>query len=436
MSGRLPLSAHVGAGYDWFTAVIAGEDGLGMLNWQAQYAERVRWVTSSALRDMLRLTQKADIIAFSGGLPAPELFPIERFRHAADLVLSAHGQQALQYSPTEGYSPLRRLVASYLNVYGVSVDECNVLITTGSQQATELIGRLLLNLRDPVLVESPTYVGALQAFDVYNPDYLIVPADENGLVIDDLDPLLEREPKFLYVLPNYQNPSGTTLPHFRREQLIRRVHKADLVIVEDDPCSLLRYEGEDIPPLIVLDALRNGSGGPVYDGNVLYHSTYSKLLAPGLRIGWIIGPAEVIQQLARLKQGVDLHTSTFAQMLAFEVARDGFLEEHVKQLREIYHHRRDVMLAALEAQFPPEVTWTRPTGGMFIFVSLPEGIDAKDVLMESLKQMVAFVPGESFFPRGGGENSLRLTFSSVKPDRIEEGIKRLGAILKNYCNRV
>lgn len=404
-----------------------------MINWMDYYAERVAWVTSSALRDMLKLTQQADIICFSGGLPAPELFPVERFREAADLVLRVYGQRALQYSPTEGYSPLRQLIASSLSQPGIRIRESNVLITTGSQQATELTGRLLLNQGDAVLVESPTYLGAIQAFGIYRPRFVVVPTDQDGLRVEELEPFFREHPKFIYILPNFQNPSGTTIPLDRREQLVGLSNTWGVPVVEDDPYSQLRYEGDKVPSCLILDAEGHCSRGQGYLGNVLYHSTLSKLLAPGLRIGWVVAPSEVIQQLAALKQGVDLHTSTLAQMIAYEVARDGYLQQHMERLRTIYRQRRDVMLQAMEAFFPDKVLWTKPCGGLFIFVTLPKEIDAKDVLAESLKQMVAFVPGESFFPCGGGENTLRLNFSNAKPDRIVEGIKRLGHVLESFC---
>ena len=401
-----------------------------MIDWTERYAQRTAWVASSALRDMLKLTQQADVICFSGGLPAPELFPIERFREAANLVLGVYGRQALQYSPTEGYSPLRQLVAGYLTRYGIRIDDSNVLITTGSQQALDLLGRLLIDKGDRVLVESPTYLGALQAFGNYGPEYVIVADDDDGLLVDQLEPVLKTNPKFLYLLPNFQNPGGATLPLERREKLVNLAHEWQVPIIEDDPYSQLRYQGEHIPPLIVLNAQRNCANGQRYTGNILYHSTFSKLLAPGLRIGWIVAPAEVIQQLVTLKKGVDLHTSTLTQMIAYEVAREGFLVQHIARLRDIYHHRRDVMLAALEAHFPAEVRWTHPKGGLFILATLPKGLDAQDILSHSLKQMVAFVPGAPFFPTGGGENTMRLNFSNTKPDRIKEGIRRLGNILK------
>jgi len=405
-----------------------------MINWTDIYSRRVGWVTSSALHDILKLTQQADIISFSGGLPAPELFPIERFRHAADIVLSACGQQALQYSPTEGFVPLRQLVAASLGRYGIQLGEDNVLITAGSQQALELVGRLFLDQGDRVLVESPTYVGALQALGIYRPHFTVVPSDGDGLLVDDLEPVLKTKPKFVYLLPNFQNPSGTTLSLDRRKKLVALATAWGVPIIEDDPYSQLRYEGEHISPLIALDAQQNGVGRGTYDGTVLYHGTFSKSLAPGLRLGWVVAPTQVIRQLVALKQAVDLHTGTFVQMVAYEVARNGFLEQHVERLSETYRHRRDVMLAAMEDHFPAEVSWTRPQGGLFILATMPPGIDAREVLAESLKQMVAFVPGEPFFPDGGGQNTMRLNFSCAKPDRIQEGIRRLGAIIKTFCS--
>jgi 2-aminoadipate transaminase len=254
------------------------------------------------------------------------------------------------------------------------------------------------------------------------------------MVVGELEPLLAAGAKFVYVLPNFQNPTGTTLTRERRVELVKLADTYGVPVVEDDPYRQLRYEGADIPSLIELDWQLNCANRPNgYAGGVLYHGTFSKLLAPGLRIGWVVAPVEVIQQLSVLKQGVDLHTGTLAQMIAYEVARDHFFERHVDRLRQIYHHRRDVMLDALERHMPAEASWTRPHGGLFILVTLPVGVDTSEVLAAALKQHVAFVPGSAFFPAGGGENTLRLNYSSAKPDRIEEGIKRLGSILKDYC---
>ncbi len=266
---------------------------------------------------------------------------------------------------------LREMVARHIARYGIKAKSENVLITSGSQQALDLIGKLLINPGDRVLVEAPTYLGALQAFNVYGADYVSVPSDDDGLRSDLLEEPLRSGPKFMYVLPNFQNPGGTTLSEGRRHELVLLADKYGIPIVEDDPYGQLRYEGEHLTPLVVLDRenLRRDQGYSI--GNVLYLSTFSKTLAPGLRLGWIVAPPDVIAKLVQLKQGADLHSSTFVQMVAYEVARDNFLDEHVKVIRNVYRERRDVMLEALARYFPPEVTWTKPMGGLFLWVTLP-----------------------------------------------------------------
>ena len=300
---------------------------------------------------------------------------MERFREACCKVLDNQSRPrlALQYGATEGYEPLREMIARHTSRYGIKAKPEHVMITSGSQQALDLIGKLLINPGDRVLVEAPTYLGALQAFNVYGAEYLCVPSDNDGLRTDLLEEPLRSGPKFMYVLPNFQNPGGTTLAEGRRHELVLLAERYGIPIVEDDPYGQLRYEGEHLPPLVVLDRenLRRDDGYSI--GNVIYLSTFSKTLSPGLRMGWIVAPPEVITKLVQLKQGADLHTSTFGQMVAYEVARDGFLDEHIKLIRRVYGERRDVMLHALEEYFPPEVTWTHPLGGLFLWVTLPRG---------------------------------------------------------------
>ena len=327
-------------------------EGLAMSTaWTARYALRTKRITSSAIRDLLKITQKPGMISFAGGLPAPEVFPIQRFEEACHKVLTQDAASALQYGATEGYGPLRELLANNMARYGIKAKVENVLITSGSQQALDLIGKLFINAGDRVLVEAPTYLGALQAFNVYGADYVSVPIDADGLRTDLLEKPLRSGPKFMYVLPNFQNPAGTTLSEGRRHQLVLLADKYGIPIVEDDPYGQLRYEGEHLPPLVVLDRenLRRDNGYSI--GNVIYLSTFSKTLAPGLRLGWIVAPPEIISKLAQLKQGADLHTSTFTQFVAYEVARDGFLDKHVKLIRQVYRERRDVMLQALKECF-------------------------------------------------------------------------------------
>jgi 2-aminoadipate transaminase len=398
--------------------------------WLQRYAQRTQRMTSSTIRELLKFTTQPDIISFAGGLPAPELFPIEEFKAAADVVLSETGPQALQYSTTEGYPPLRDMIVRHMARYGIVVDIDNILITTGSQAALDLIGKILINPGDKILTEDPTYLGALQAFKMYGADFVAVPIDDDGMQVDKLENALRAGPKFMYVLPNFQNPSGVTLSLERRHDLIAFADRYGVPIIEDDPYGQLRYEGEHIKPLVVLDAERlDCESDGKYSGNVIYLSTFSKTLAPGLRLGWVVAPKDVVRQVVMAKQGADLHTSTFDQMLAYEVARGGFIDRHVRHIRDVYHRRRDVMLASLERAFPDPalgVHWTRPAGGLFLWVILPEWMDAAELLKEAVKDKVAFVPGMAFYPNGGGHNTMRLNFSNAKEEMIEEGIARLG----------
>ena len=400
--------------------------------WTSRYALRTKGIKGSAIRELLKITQRPEVISFAGGLPAPEVFPVERFQEACHKVLSSKGALALQYGASEGYEPLREMIAQNMARYGIRANVDNVLITSGSQQALDLIGKLFINSGDRVLVEAPTYLGALQAFDVYGAEYVSVPIDEDGLQTDSLERSLRSGPKFMYVLPNFQNPGGTTLSEGRRHELVLLADRFGIPIIEDDPYGQLRYEGEHLPPLIVIDRenLRRDNGYQI--GNVIYLSTFSKTLAPGIRLGWIVAPPDVITKFIQLKQGADLHTTTFTQYVAYEVARDGFLDEHVKRIRAVYRERRDVMLETLKQFFPPEATWTHPKGGLFLWVRLPEGVDCERLFRAALAENVAFVPGDSFYARNGHPPTahMRLNFSNAKPEQIKEGIRRLSIAVK------
>jgi 2-aminoadipate transaminase len=400
--------------------------------WKSRYAQRTLGVKSSAIRELLKITQKPEVISFGGGLPAPDVFPVKQFEEACHKVLAEHGAQALQYGPTEGYQPLREMIARNIARYGIFAKAENVLITSGSQQALDLIGKLLINRGDRIVLEAPTYLGALQAFNVYGAQYVPVPVDEDGMITDRVDISLRSGPKFMYILPNFQNPAGVTLSAERRRQLIVLADKYGIPIIEDDPYGQLRYEGEHLPPLVVLDRenLRRDNGFTL--GNVIYLSTFSKTLAPGIRLAWIVAPEDVISKLVLLKQAADLHTSTFNQQVAYEVARDGFLDQHVRLIRQVYRERRDAMLQALEEYFPPEVTWTHPKGGLFLWVTMPEGTDSHALFQAALAENVAFVPGDSFYANDDHEGSrhMRLNFSHSQPELIREGIRRLSVAVK------
>ena len=397
--------------------------------WDHRFAQRTQKMSSSAIRELLKFTEQADVISFAGGMPAPDVFPAEEFREACNIVLKDLGAKALQYGPTEGYRPLKELITRHSARYGINVTPENILITSGSQQALDLLGKILINPGDHILVESPTYLGALQAWSAYGAEYVTVPMDENGMVTDALEEALRSGPKFIYVLPNFQNPSGVTLALDRRQKLIELADRYGVPIVEDDPYGQLRYEGEHLPSVVVLDGQYRDEGSASYQGNVIYLSTFSKILSPGIRLAWVVAPTEVIRKLVQAKQGADLHTSTFNQIIACEVSKGGFIDRHVKLIRQVYGERRNVMLAAMDGYFPPGVDWTHPDGGLFLWATLPENLNSAEVLKAALEQKVAFVPGAPFFPTGGGHNTMRINFSYANPEMIRQGISRLGRVL-------
>jgi len=399
--------------------------------WGDRFAQRTQRMKSSAIRDLLKFAEDPDIISFGGGMPAPDAFPIKEFTEACNRVLQTQSSQALQYGATDGYLPLREMIAKQSGRYGIEVTPANILITTGSQQALDLIGKIFINPGDHIIVENPTYVGALQAMNAYEAEYLPVPTDDEGMITTELEKCLRSGPKFMYVLPNFQNPTGVTLSFERRLQLIELSERYGVPVIEDDPYGQLRYEGDNLPPIEVLDSQMRAQDG-CYSGNVIYTSTFSKTLSPGIRLAWVIAPVEVIQKLILAKQGTDLHTATLNQMIAYEVGKDGFINEHVKFIRKLYKERRDVMLEALEEHMPEGVQWTHPQGGLFLWVTLPECIDSRELLTEALKFKVAFVPGCSFFPDGSHPNTMRLNFSYSNTDLIIEGIRRLARAIKEF----
>lgn len=398
--------------------------------WEYRYAHRVQKMGSSVIRELLKLTDQPDIISFAGGLPAPEVFPVQKFKEACNYVLENLGAKALQYGATEGYTPLREMIARHTARYSVQVTSDNIMITSGSQQALDFIGRLFLNRGDYIVVESPTYLGALQAWNAYGAQYISVPSDEHGMIVDELEHALRIGPKFIYVLPNFQNPSGTTMSLERRKKLVEIADRYGVPIIEDDPYGQLRYDGDHLPSVVSLDSEYRNENSGQYSGNVIYMSTFSKLLAPGLRLAWVIAPPEVTRRLVMTKQAADLHTATFNQIVAYEVAKGGFLDEHVKVIRATYKERRDVMLETMDEIWPREVRWTRPEGGMFLWGILPENMDAAELFKSAIEKKVAFVPGGAFHPTGGGKNTMRINFSYTDPDTTREGITRLGLLLR------
>lgn len=398
--------------------------------WTDRFAQRTQRMSSSVIRDLLKFTEQPDMISFAGGMPAPELFPLDEVAAAAERILHGAGRKALQYSTSEGYRPLREMIARHTNRFGLQVTPDNVLITSGSQQALDLLGKILINPGDRIVVEAPTYLGAMQAWNTYGAEYVPVPMDEGGMQIAALEAALRAGPKFIYVLPNFQNPTGVTLRGDRRRRIVALADRYGVPIVEDDPYGQLRFEGAHQTPLVVLDGRNHETGEFCYRGNVIYLSTFSKILAPGLRLAWVVAPPEVIDKLVQAKQSADLNTALLNQMLVYEVAQGGFLDRHIRILRHVYHERRDVMLRALAEHFPAGVHWTHPEGGLFLWATLPEGMDASQLLKVALQHKVAFVPGSAFYPCGGGANTMRLNFSYCGPEQINEGIARLGRVIE------
>ncbi|HOV30529.1 MAG TPA: PLP-dependent aminotransferase family protein [Anaerolineaceae bacterium] len=399
-------------------------------SWDHRYAHRTTGMTSSAIRELLKVTAQPDIISFGGGFPAAELFPIEQVKAACDKILTENGAKALQYSQTEGYAPLRELIAQNVCKYGIKVTPDNVLITTGSQQTLDFLGRIFVNRGDRILTECPTYLGALQAWNVYGAEYETVDLDDDGMKIDMLEQVINTNIKFMYVLPNFHNPAGVTLSLERRRRLVELADHYGVPIVEDDPYGQLRFEGEHLPTLVDLDDELRDPDHVSYRGNVIYTSTYSKILAPGLRIGWVIAPEEVIRKMVMAKQGADLQSSTFDQFLAYELASSDWLKDHIANIRKVYRERRDAMLQAFEDFMPEGTTWTRPQGGLFLWLTLPEGCNTLELFPIAIEEKVAYVPGASFYPKGGPSNTMRLNFSACNPETIRIGVERLSRMVK------
>ncbi|WP_129675057.1 PLP-dependent aminotransferase family protein [Candidatus Chloroploca sp. Khr17] len=396
--------------------------------WTNRIAAGAAEMHSSAIRDLLKVTAQPEMISFAGGLPAPELFPVEEIAAAAERALVESPLVTLQYGPTEGFGPLRELLMTWMARLGITVPADQVLVTSGSQQGLDMVGRLLIDPGALVAVEEPTYMGALQAWQTIRPHYLSVPLDDQGLDVDALEALLAAgaRPRFLYVVSCFQNPTGVTLADERRRRLIEVASRYTLPIIEDDPYGELYYEGSRTTPLAALDIELHGELR-----HVVYLGTLSKLLSPGMRVGWIVAPQPLVDRLVMLKQGLDLHTGSMAQVVAYYACRDGLLEQHTPRLRDLYRERRDVMLQALDQTCAGVggMHWTRPGGGMFLWVRLPTELEAEPLLQQAVAEHVAFVPGRAFHPDGGGGNTMRLNFSHSNPTQIEEGIRRLGGVI-------
>jgi 2-aminoadipate transaminase len=382
-----------------------------------QMARRAERMNPSVIREILKVTERPGIISLAGGLPSPDTFPVEAMRIASERVLREAPREALQYAASEGYAPLREWVAAHLATQGLTVDASQVLITTGSQQGLDLVGKVLIDAGSGVAVERPTYLGALQAFAPYEPEVVSIQCDDDGPRPDALE--AARGARFLYLLPNFQNPSGRCMSALRRAQIADAARAIGLPIVEDNPYGDLWFDAE--PPAPIASRWPEGT---------VYLGSFSKVLAPGLRLGYVVAPPELCPKLLQAKQAADLHTPGFNQRVVYEVIRDGFLREHVPTIRARYKAQRDTMRAALEHHMPSGCHWSVPAGGMFFWVELPEGTDAHALLPRAVEHGMAYVPGAAFFADHAKPNTLRLSFVTVAPDQIERGIQMLARVLK------
>ncbi len=397
-----------------------------MVDWEKHYATRAGRMAASEIRELLKLLDQPDVISFAGGIPDPALFPRDAIAAAYRRILGdpARGAAALQYSASEGYRPLREWIAGYMAGLGVACGADRILITSGAQQALDFIAKLFVSPGDEVLVARPTYLGALQALSAYEPVFGTLPQRGDNRPAAGVG---AKRPALGYVMPDFQNPTGNSLGRTERAALLDAAAALDMPLVEDAAYEALRYDGEALPALLALDAARAGG---IDEGRVLYCGTFSKTVVPGLRLGWVTAPLPVIRRLVLIKQASDLHSASLSQMVMHEVVQET-LPQALGPIRRAYRARRDAMLAALAAEMPPGVAWTRPQGGMFIWLTLPEGVDAAALLQRAVAEArIAFVPGRAFHADGSGANTLRLNFSLADTARIAEGIARLGALLR------
>ncbi|WP_417685333.1 PLP-dependent aminotransferase family protein [Roseibium sp.] len=394
-----------------------------MQDWKTLFASRARRMTASEIRELLKLLDQPDMISFAGGIPDPSLFPAAAFEAAfKDLFASGQHRNALQYSVSEGYKPLRSWIVRHMASLGIPCDEDNIVITSGAQQGLDYLGKLFLSPGDTAVVGWPTYLGALQAFNAYEPAYERLDLSRGATAGWPSDPKI----KFIYATADFANPSGESLTLAERNALLDQAEARGLAVIEDAPYEALRYEGEVLPSLLALDIARCGS---IEDARTIFCGSFSKTLSPGMRLGWICAPKPVIQQLVLTKQAADLNTSTINQMVMATVAETCYADQ-VAMIRDVYKTRRDAMLTALERHMPAGVTWNRPEGGMFLWLELPAGFDAGQLLQRAVTSArVAFVPGHAFFADGSVRNTMRLSFTVCGPDKIEEGIRRLGEVL-------
>lgn len=389
-----------------------------------KFADRMNLLKGSEIRELLKLTEQPDIISFAGGLPAPELFPVSEMAQAASEVMEEKGCVALQYTTTEGYRPLREKIAERMAAKnGIKTDADHILMTSGSQEGLDFSGRVFLNKGDVVLLESPSYLGAINAFKTCEPRFVEVPTDKDGMIMEELEKILEttENVKMIYVIPDFQNPSGRTWPLERRMKFMEIINKFEIPVIEDNPYGELRFKGEYLPSLKSLDE----------KGLVVFLGSFSKILAPGYRLGWICASEEILAKYNYIKQGASLQSSTIGQLEVDRFLETNDLDAHVEKINDVYGKRCELMIKTMEETFPDCVSFTHPDGGLFTWVVLPEYMDAKVLAPQCIEKKVAYVPGGSFFPNGGHENTFRLNYSNMPGDKIVEGIKRIAEVIKD-----
>lgn len=388
-----------------------------------KFADRMDGMRASDIREILKLTAQPDVISFAGGLPAPELFPVEDIRTAFNAVMDEQGQTALQYGETEGWYHLREQIAERIGKKnGINAKAEDILVTAGSQQGLDFCGKLFLNPGDVVLMESPSYLGAINAFNAYQPNFVEVPTDEDGLIMEELEKILAttENVKLIYVIPDFQNPSGRTWPMERRKQFMEIINKYEIPVVEDNPYGELRFKGEFLPALKSMDT----------KGLVMYFSTFSKILTPGFRLAWICAAPNIMEKLSLITQAAVLQTSTLNMMVVSKYLDMFDVDKHIEAIRPVYKHRCELMINTMRETFPEEVKFTDPDGGLFTWVEMPEYVNTRDLALKALEKKVAFVPGSGFFPNGGNEHCLRLNYSNSTDEKLVDGVRRLAEVIK------
>jgi 2-aminoadipate transaminase len=397
----------------------------------ALYSNRTHLMKASEIRELLKLTEKPSIISFAGGLPNPQTFPVHEVEEATKRVLRDHAKQALQYSTTEGVTVLREAVADHLKKDGMDVHPDEVLITNGSQQGLDLLGRVFIDRGDTIIVPNPTYLGAMQSFGYFGAKYATALSDDNGVIPEELEATVLRlkrqgvRPKFFYLVPTFDNPTGTTMPANRRKKVLEIAHQHDLLIVEDDPYGKLRFEGTAVPTIHSMDK---------GEGRVIYLGTFSKILVPGFRLAWSVAPHDVTRKMVISKQSVDLCTNAFTQYIAADLLTGGLIDRHVPEIISLYRKKRDLMLSAMGKHFPKDGTrWTKSQGGLFTWATMAPHVNTIDMLKDAIARDVAYVPGKSFYPDPKeGFNTMRLNFSHPSDEKIATGIERLGQVMSEW----